>query len=182
MSTPEPTTADAGEQPPTDAARELDATAVLEATLATLTAERDDYRDKWARARADLDNYRRRMQKELEEDRKYAALPLLKAVLPGIDGLQLALKAAAGSKNADELIAGVQMVAKQFEAALSTMGITPIAAKGEPFDPNRHEAITQCPSADHPPMTCLEEVERGYQLHDRVVRPTKVIVSMKVES
>jgi molecular chaperone GrpE len=72
-------------------------------------------------------------------------------------------------------------VAKQFDAALSTMGITPITAKGAPFDPHRHEAITQCPSADHPPMTCLEEVERGYQLHDRVVRPTKVIVSMKVE-
>jgi molecular chaperone GrpE len=165
MSTPEPVTETA--QPEVAA---NDPTAELEATLAAMVAERDDYRDKWARARADMDNYRRRMQKEMEEDRKYAVLPLLKAILPGIDGLQLALRAAEGQQKGDELI-----------AALTSVGITAIAAKGEPFDPNRHEAITQCPSADHPAMTCLDEVERGYQLHDRVVRPTKVIVSSKVE-
>lgn len=145
--------------------------------LQALIAERDDYKDKWARARADMDNYRRRMQREMEEDRKYAGLPLLKAVLPGIDGLHLALRAASTAKNADELIKGVEMVSRQFDAALIAVGVTPIAAVGEPFDPNRHEAISQRPSADHPPMTVLDEVERGYTLHDRVVRPTKVIVS-----
>lgn len=146
--------------------------------VAALIAERDEYKNKWARALADLDNYRRRVQKEMEEDRKYAAIPLLKAVLPGLDGLQLALRAAATSQNAEELITGVQMVAKQFDAALSAVGIAPIVSVGQPFDPNLHEAISQRPSADVPPMTVLDEVERGYTLHDRVVRPSKVIVSM----
>lgn len=146
--------------------------------VAALIAERDEYKNKWARALADLDNYRRRVQKEMEEDRKYAAIPLLKAVLPGLDGLQLALRAAATSQNAEELITGVQMVAKQFDAALGAVGIAPINSVGQPFDPNLHEAISQRPSADVPPMTVLDEVERGYTLHDRVVRPSKVIVSM----
>src|SRR5262245_59654829 len=104
-----------------------------EATLQTLTAERDDFRDKWARARADLENYRRRVQREMEDDRKYAATPIVKALLPGIDGLQRALKAASTSKNTDELIAGVEMVAKQFEAALIGLGVQPIDAVGKPF-------------------------------------------------
>lgn len=145
--------------------------------VAALIAERDEFKNKWARALADLDNYRRRVQKEMEEDRKYAAIPLLKAVLPGLDGLQLALRAAATSQNAEELITGVQMVAKQFDTALSAVGIAPIVSVGQPFDPNLHEAISQRPAADVPPMTVLDEVERGYTLHDRVVRPSKVIVS-----
>lgn len=148
-----------------------------DAALQTAIAERDDYKDKWARARADLDNYRKRIQKELDEDRKYAAMPILKAMLPGLDGLQRALKAAATSNNVDELIAGVEMVAKQFDAALAGLGVQPINAVGQPFDPHQHEAITQRPSADHPPMTVLDDVERGYTLHDRIVRPSKVIVS-----
>lgn len=148
------------------------------AIIAALEAERDDLKDKWARSRADLENYRRRIQREMEEDRKYAAMPLLKAVLPALDGLHLALRAADTAKNADQLIAGVEMIARQFTAAFASQGITPISAVGEPFDPNRHEAISQRPSSEFPPMTVLDEVEQGYLLHDRVVRPTKVIVSM----
>ena len=168
---------DAKPQPSDESAEAAANPDTPEVDVAALLAERDDYRNKWARAMADLDNYRRRIQKEMEEDRKYAAIPLLKALLPGLDGLQLTLKAAESSKNADDLITGVQMVVKQFESSLSNVGINPIAAAGEAFDPHLHEAITQRPSADHPPMTVLDEVERGYTLHDRVVRPTKVIVS-----
>jgi molecular chaperone GrpE len=149
----------------------------MDATVQALTAERDDFRDKWARARADLDNYRKRIQREMEDDRKYAATPIVKALLPGIDGLQRALKAAAASKNVDELIAGVEMVAKQFEAALTGLGVQPIDAIGKPFDPNVHEAIAQIPNAEHPPMTVIDDIERGYTLHERIVRPSKVIVS-----
>lgn len=151
--------------------------AAPELTLEQLVAERNDYMDKWARTRADLDNYRRRIQREMEEDRKYAALPLLKAILPGFDNLQRAIKAAESTRNAEELITGIALVTKQFEAALASQGVTTIPAVGLPFDPNVHEAITQAPSADHPPMTVLQEVEQGIQLHDRVVRPAKVIVS-----
>jgi molecular chaperone GrpE len=149
----------------------------LEQRLQAVTAERDDYRDKWARARADLDNYRKRIQKEIEEDRKYAPLPMLKRLLPALDGLDRALKSAKQSRNADELIAGIELVAKEFEAALASVGAQAIAAVGQPFDPHLHEAIQQVPTDEHPPMTVVEDVERGYLLHDRVVRPTKVVVS-----
>ncbi|MDZ4687059.1 MAG: nucleotide exchange factor GrpE [Planctomycetaceae bacterium] len=140
-------------------------------------AERDDFKEKWARAQADLQNYRKRMQREMEEDRKFAVVPLLKAMLPGLDNLQRALQAASVSKNVDELVTGVEMVVKQLEAAFIAAGVQPIAAEGQPFDPNLHEAISQMPSADVPPMTVLHDVERGYVLNDRVIRPTKVIVS-----
>lgn len=147
------------------------------AELQAALAERDDYKDKWTRARADLENYRKRLQREMEEDRKFAAVPIVHALLPGLDGLQRAIKAAAASKNADELMAGVEMVAKQFDAALTNLGVQPIPAVGEPFDPHVHEAISQRPDAQHPPMTVVDEVERGYTLHDRVIRPSKVVVS-----
>lgn len=149
----------------------------LESRLEAVTTERDDFKDKWARARADLENYRKRIQKEMEEDRKYAALPLLRGLLPALDGLDRALKSAKVSKNADELIAGLELVVKQFEAALSSVGVQAMSAAGQPFDPHRHEAIQQVATADAPPMTVLEDVERGYLLHDRVVRPSKVIVA-----
>lgn len=149
----------------------------MDSTVQALTAERDDFKDKWARARADLDNYRRRIQKEMEDDRKYAATPIVKAMLPGLDGLQRALKAASTSKNIDELIAGIEMVVKQFDAALVSLGVQPIDAKGKPFDPNLHEAIAQVPNAEHPPMTVIDDIERGYTLNERIVRPSKVIVS-----
>ena len=164
-----PVESDAGTAPPTGE--------TLEQQLQTALAERDDYLDKWTRARADLENYRRRVQKEMDDDRKYAPLSLLKGVLPALDGLDRALRAAKQSLNAEELITGIEMVVKQFDAALGQAGVKPVAAVGLPFDPNLHEAIQQRPSADYPAMTVVDDVERGYTLFDRVVRPSKVIVS-----
>lgn len=149
----------------------------LQEQLQAAQAERDQFKEKWARALADLDNYRRRVQREMEEDRKYAALPMLKSLLPAFDGLDRAVQAAAQSKNAEQLIEGIQLTMKQLEAALNGFGAKSIPAVGLPFDPNMHEAISQLPSTDQPPMTVLHDVERGYMLHDRVVRPSKVIVA-----
>jgi len=149
----------------------------IEEQLRATQAERDQFKDKWTRSLADLDNYRRRIQREMEEDRKYAAIPLLKALLPAFDGLDRAVMAAAQSKNAEELIQGVQLTIKQLETALNGFGAKSIPAEGKPFDPNLHEAISQMVSAEHPPMTVLHDVEKGYMLHDRIVRPSKVIVA-----
>ena len=162
--------------PDGDAAPTEGAPTLAEQLQAAL-AERDQFKEKWTRALADNDNYRRRIQREMEEDRKYAALPLLKALLPAFDGLDRAILAASQSKNAEELIRGVQLTMKQLETSLNGFGAKSIAALGQPFDPNLHEAISQIPSAEHPPMTVLHDVERGYMLHDRVVRPSKVIVA-----
>lgn len=149
----------------------------LQAELAAVAAERDDLKDRLARARADLENYRRRMMRDLEDERKYQSLTLLRAILQPLDGLRRAVKAAEAAGSKDDLASGVSMVLRQFESALTQIGASVIGAQGQPFDPNLHEAISQVPSADHPPMTVLDEVETGYRLHDRIVRPSRVVVS-----
>ncbi|MCX7395263.1 MAG: nucleotide exchange factor GrpE [Planctomycetales bacterium] len=163
-----------------DAEKSVDPGPSLSEQLQAALLERDQFKDKWTRALADHDNYRRRVMREMDEDRKYAALPLLKTLLPAFDGLDRAVLAAAQTNNADELIGGVQLTIKQLEASLNGFGAKSIVALGQPFDPNLHEAISQAESADDPPMTVLHDVERGYMLHDRVVRPSKVVVSTKM--
>ena len=148
------------------------------APLTALQAERDDFRERWLRSQAELENYRKRAQKELDQERQYRALPVVRDVLPALDNLHRALQMAKNTQDAEQLIKGVQMVAQQFEEALAKHAVQQIEAVGKPFDPNLHEAIQQAPSKDHPPMTVLHDVEKGYQMYDRVVRPTKVIVSV----
>ena len=97
--------------------------------------------------------------------------------MPALDNLHRALAVAETSKNVDKLVEGVRMVAKQIEAALSRHQIVPIEAAGKPFDPNLHQAVQQMPTDEHPPMTVVHEVERGFTLQDRVVRPATVIVA-----
>lgn len=150
----------------------------LKDQLQAAIAERDQYKEKWARSMADLDNFRKRMYREMDDERKYQSVPLLKSLLPVFDGLDRAVFAASQSQNFDDLLNGVQMTLKQLETALAGHGAKSIVAVGQPFDPNLHEAISQAPSADHPPMTVLNDVERGYTLHDRVIRPSKVVVTI----
>jgi molecular chaperone GrpE len=146
--------------------------------LQALADEANAAKDQALRAQAELDNYRKRTQRELAEERKYAALAVVRDLLPGLDNLQRAIDAGQNVEDLSAMLQGVEMVAGQFREILAKHGTTAIDAVGQPFDPNRHEAIQQMPSAEHPPMTVIDEVERGYQLHDRVVRPSKVIVSV----
>jgi len=150
----------------------------LEEQILSLADERDAAMDLLLRSQAELENFRKRANRERDEERRYAALPLVRDLLPGLDNLQRALDAARHSDDLSAMLQGVEMVTTQIDEVLARHGALPIAAIGEPFDPNKHEAIQQMPSADHPPMTVIEEVERGYTLNDRVVRPSKVIVSV----
>jgi molecular chaperone GrpE len=149
----------------------------LREQLEAARAERDANYDLYLRAQAELQNYRKRVQRESEELRQYQALPLARDLLPALDNLHRALAAAESSKNIDELVRGVSMVAKQIESALSRHQVVAIEAAGKPFDPNLHQALQHVPSAEHPPMTVVQEVERGFTLKDRVVRPATVIVA-----
>lgn len=149
----------------------------LEDQLKAAIAERDANMQKWLLAVADLENYRRRVQKESEQERRYAALPLARDILPALDNLHRALEAAKNGGDVGQLVQGVQMVARQFDEILSRHSVVPINAADKPFDPNLHQALQQVPAPDKPPMTVLAEYERGYTLHDRVVRPSTVIVS-----
>lgn len=149
----------------------------LENEVAILAAERDALQQKLLRALADHENYRRRASKEREEDLKFGSYSLIRDLLPSFDNLRRALDAAKSASSNDQIVQGVGMVLKQIDEVFERYGAKPIVSVGQPFDPNLHEAIQQIPSADHPAMTVLQEVERGYTLHDRVIRPSKVLVS-----
>jgi molecular chaperone GrpE len=151
--------------------------ASLREQLEAAISDRDAHHDRWLRTQAEFENYRKRSQKESEQVRRYQALPLLRDLLPVLDNLHRALAAAESAQKVDDLAQGVRMVARQLEDLLGKWSAAPIEAVGRPFDPNLHEAIQQMPSTEHPPMAVVDEVERGWVLHDRVVRPSKVVVS-----
>jgi molecular chaperone GrpE len=145
--------------------------------LSALQTERDQFFDSWRRVQAEFDNYRKRQAREAEQTAKYAAVPVIRDILPGLDNLRRLLEAAQKGGQLEDLTKGVELTLKHFESILEKNQAHTIPGVGTPFDPNLHEAISQVPSAEHPPMTVLMEVERGYVIHDRVVRPSKVIVS-----
>jgi len=150
-------------------------TAVDEA--ADLRQELAAAKDRALRLQAELDNYRKRMRKEMDDERRYAQLPLLADLLPVLDNVNRAVQAAEKSPDASGLLAGFKMVAQQLESVLSRHHCTRIDALHRPFDPHLHAAIMQQPSNEYPPNTVIQVAQEGYQLHDRVLRPAQVIVS-----
>ncbi|QDV69448.1 heat shock protein GrpE [Rosistilla carotiformis] len=126
---------------------------------------------------AELENVRKRIRREADEQIRYASLPLIHGLLEVFDNLRRALEAAETSQSTSGLVEGVQMVAKQFEDTLGKFHCKPIPAKGETFDPHVHEAISQMPSDEFAAGTVMIEATQGFQLHDRVVRPSQVVVS-----
>ncbi len=145
--------------------------------LEKLQKEKDELEDRLTRTQAELVNYRRRTQNEIAQFRKYEGLNFVRDLLPVIDNLQRAVGASGQAASVDDLKKGVEMVIQQFLDILASKEVKQIPANGEPFDPNLHEAVQQVPSNDIPAMHIAQELETGYQMNDRVVRPAKVIVS-----
>jgi molecular chaperone GrpE len=138
-----------------------------------------DLRSRELKAQAELENFRRRTLRDVETQLKFASSSLVSDLLEVVDNLHRATESAAASstQNVDGLIAGVRMVQQQFANVLAKHHCKPIPGVGHPFDPNVHQAIAQQPSNDFPAGTVLIETSRGYLMHDRVVRPSMVIVS-----
>jgi molecular chaperone GrpE len=145
--------------------------------LATAIRQRDEYHDKLQRAHADFVNYQKRAKLQAEADRLYLIKPLALDILAALDNFDRAIETARAG-GAQAIAEGLVMVEKQFVDALNKHGVEPIAALGQPFDPNVHEAIMQQPDASHPEGTVVAEFARGYMLNDRVIRPSKVAVSI----
>lgn len=145
--------------------------------MARLRAELNAARDQALRAHAELENYRKRAQRELQDERRYANVPLVRELLPVLDNVERAIEAAEKSSDASSLLEGFKLVAQQLEGVLARFDCQPIAAQNEPFDPHHHEAVLQAPSDTLPASHVLQVVQRGFQIHDRVVRPAQVIVS-----
>ena len=143
--------------------------------IVALVAERDAARDQLLRTLADFDNYRKRLARDHERNRKLAAESIVRDLLPVLDNLERAVDHA--DAEPDALAEGVKMVLGQFRGVLDRHGLKQIPALNEPFDPHVHEAVMQAESDEIPPDHVVQEFEKGYKLGDFVLRPTKVIVS-----
>lgn len=150
-----------------------------EERIAELEAKQKETHDRLLRALADNENFKRRVKKDVEDARLDAGGKVLKEMLPVVDNLERALSHAEKQGASDEhgVVAGVKLVLRQFVQAFERCGVTPIDAKGKPFDPNLHEAVSQVETADHPAGTVLEVLQTGYKIGDRLLRPTLTVVT-----
>jgi molecular chaperone GrpE len=154
------------------------AASAAEDQLSQLTKERDDAREQVLRVQAEFQNALRRQQSMVEIRRNEAIGAVASDVLDVMDNFERALESARGGGSATAgIVSGLEMVQKQFLAALAKHKVMPIEALNQTFDPTQHEAVMQRPSSDQSEPTVLQVLAQGYRLGDRVLRPAKVIVS-----
>ncbi len=149
----------------------------LQADLDDARGKVEDLEKRLLYAQAEFQNFKRRKEEQDKDLQKYVNSELLKTLLPVVDNFERALAAAEQTKNFDALIGGVSGTLKQLQAFLQKAGATPIDALGKEFDPAFHEAIGHSEAGDYPANTVAEEVQRGYMMHDRVLRPALVKVA-----
>jgi molecular chaperone GrpE len=142
--------------------------------LQKLEAERDALLDRLARQQAEFDNIRKRMQKEQADYRDYALVDFARQFLPILDSFDRAL-AASGSE--EDLRKGMELIRRQLEDAMGKIGVKPVPAKGTQFDPRFHEAIEMVETPDAKDNEVIDELQRGYQIKDRLLRPAMVRVA-----
>jgi len=146
--------------------------------LAVLRAERDDLMGRLQRVSADYLNYQKRVRRDITETREFANTELIRNLLGMLDDMERALEAAGVNHAEDDpLLTGMQLVHDKAMETLGKFGLTVIEAVDKPFDPDNHSAMMQEPSDVHPPQTVLRELQKGYQLKGRTIRPAAVVVS-----
>ncbi len=150
----------------------------LGAENARLKREVAEFRDRSVRTLADFDNFRKRNERERDEIRRYAATEAIREFVGVVDNLERAL-GAGGS--ADDLKKGVELIARQMQEALRRVGVQEVVAEGAPFDPAVHEAVSREESSSVTTPTVIAALQRGYRLHDRLLRPAMVRVAVPVE-
>ena len=143
--------------------------------LHKLRVERDTLIDRLARLQAEFENARKRTTREQQDFREYAVADAIRALLPTLDSFERALQT--GSAEKSEFRDGIELIYKQLQDALLKLGLRAIPAKGEPFDPHVHEAIEMVETTDAADHQILEELQRGYKLKDRLLRPSMVKVA-----
>jgi molecular chaperone GrpE len=144
----------------------------------TAKAEKaDEYLELAQRTKADFENYRKRAAREAAAAQERGIAKLAKELLPAVDNLDRALAAADGENGAATLVSGIRLVHADVISALARAGIEPFSPQGEPFDPQRHEAVAQQPVEGAQPGTVVEVYQRGYRLGDAVLRPARVVVA-----
>jgi molecular chaperone GrpE len=149
----------------------------LREALEAKTREAEEHRERYLRAAAEFDNARKRTAREREEYTRYANESLLRELLPVLDNFDRALQAARGEAGAAAVTAGVELIQRELLRVLEKFGVTPFVSVGQPFDPERHEAIARVPAEGQPEGTVVNETARGYLLNGRVLRPAMVTVA-----
>jgi len=166
------------ELPAADENEEATSTATVQTEeLERLRQERDTLLDRLARLQAEFDNFRKRNAREQQEFRDYALADAIQSLLPVVDSFDRALHSPA--RDSDEFHAGIELINRQFHDALTKLGVEPIAARGEPFDPNLHQAVQMVETDEAEHHHVLDELQRGYKLKNRLLRPAMVRVATK---
>ena len=149
----------------------------LERELEEARRSDDEHRNNWHRSAADFANYKRRTDEERATLGQFANALLIGKLLSVLDDFDRALESVPEEQAHDPWAEGVQLVERKLRNVLESEGVTPIEAVGQPFDPNLHEAVVHEDTADHPDNEVIGELQRGYRLHDRVIRPSLVRVA-----
>ena len=149
--------------------------ATAESELQKLKAERDMLYDRVARLQAEFENARKRATREQQEFRDFATADAIKALLPIFDSFERALQSPTTQPN--EFRSGIELIYKQLQDALTKLGVSPVPAKGERFDPHVHEAIEMVETTESPDHQVIDELQRGYRLKGRLLRPAMVRVA-----
>jgi molecular chaperone GrpE len=152
----------------------------LEAKLEAKEKEAQDNYDRFVRLSAEFENFKKRMEKEKTDAYKFGTENLIKELLPVLDNLERAIDHGE-AKDPQGLLEGVDMTLKGFLTALEKIGVSPVDATGKEFDPNLHEAVMVQEDAHHPAGTVLTQLQKGYTLHSRLIRPAMVVVSKRPE-
>ncbi len=156
--------------------------AELEAKLESARKEAQVAHDRFLRVSADFENYKKRMAREMEDFRKFANESLIKLLLPVVDNLERALDSTGNNRQADNSISeGVQMTLAEILKIFEKFHVKPIESLEKPFDPGFHQAVMQEENDSHPDKTVLKELQKGYLMHDKLIRPSMVVVSKKKE-
>ncbi len=148
-----------------------------EPTIEGLQAKLADAEKRVLLAHADLENFRRRNRREMQDQLRYASLGLMNDVLDSVDNLNRAVESYQKDPNGEGLVEGVKLVAQQISTLLQNNGCKKIEAVGQPFDPNLHQALQMQPSEEFGANVVMMDLRPGFQLHDRVIRPSQVFVS-----
>jgi molecular chaperone GrpE len=150
----------------------------LRQALEEKTREAEVNYDRYLRAVAELDNAKKRAQREREDYIRYANASLLRDLLPILDNFDRAVRAARTAGETPGLLAGVELIQRELLKTLEKFGVTPYTAVGQPFDPEKHEAVIRMETTEHSEMTVVEETLPGYLLNGRVFRPAMVTVAV----
>lgn len=155
---------------------------VMEARLETMEQESKDYHDRFLRVSAEFENYKKRAAREMNDFRKFANESFAKGMLPVVDNLDRAIESSSDDDHSNSsVVEGVNMTLKEILKIFEQFGVKPFESLGKTFDPAVHQAVMQEESDEHPEKTILTELEKGYMIHDRLLRPAMVVVSKKTD-